>query len=169
VALSLGGALELADVVRQCVAIAGGCHVSLAAQVQPDAVIETVLGRVLPTRRDGRRRPPFHLAVALMSVEECTTVRGVLVNRAPVVEQPVAVAVGLAGGNEGRKRLVGHCPEMFLGPGEDVTAGRTEALEVTDVQAAGNVTARGSAEGARAPGSAEAILLARQLLVWSLV
>src|SRR5262245_55876007 len=72
------------------------------------------------------------------------------------------MAIGLAGRDERGIGLIGHGPQVLLGPLEHGPAGWTELQQVGDVQAARHMPARRSAEFAAADSAAKTIALARR-------
>src|SRR5262245_35943176 len=103
-----------------------------------------------------------------MCVEEGAAIRGVFVDEATALEQPVTVAVRLPRGHERREGLVGHGAEMLFRPGEDVLARGTQTFQIGDIETAGDMPARGSAElaGALRPSEAELLALRQSFAIW---
>jgi hypothetical protein len=135
-------------------------------QMKPDPVVKPVALRILAAGLTRGRVPAGYFRFGHVGVEERAAVRGVLVDRAFAVHEPVTVAVGSTGRNQHRVRLVGPRAQVFLGPTQHILALRTQARKVGHIQAPRDTPAKNGARRAAThrPGEAELLSHTRGLV-----
>lgn len=76
-----------------------------------------------------------------MAVKVGATIGSAVVDSAAAFKEPVAMALGVTGGNEGGKGPVHQRSQVLLGPGEHILPIRTQRGQVRWIQPAGHVFA----------------------------
>jgi hypothetical protein len=160
---------EAFDLALQSGALAWNANQAALAEIEPDLVVDPLLGRVLLAGPDGGSVTLRHLGVGLVGIEEGAAIGSVLVNRALALEMPVTAATGSTGGDENGIGLIRQGPQVFLGPGKEILAWRTEPIEILGIEPARDVPAGDATEDTIAHGPGEAMPLSHWWISFCLV
>ena len=91
-----------------------------AAQMQPDAIIQTVGRRIVFTRLDRCRHALFDFIIGLVRIEESAAKRRSVMHDTSAIEIPMTVPLAISCRDKSGVRLIDQGAQVLLGPGENV-------------------------------------------------